>query len=233
MTPSRLGSRRATPPASSAPPPRRTRTPSWASWRSSVRACRSERSLFPTHDEYIWPLSRHAERLERFFLLPFSRWEVMQRLHDKRAQLEAAWRAHVDTPKTVFIDGHEDVERGRSPKCRTRRCSSRSTRWRSSGASTATHRRRRRRRTWTRICAGGRGSRHADAAGARARRRRRALQRRLLPGRRLARAGRVHRSQDPAVPGRGRQLPVGREQVGRRAGRRRPAAAGRAAATTA
>ena len=67
--------------------------------------------LFPTHDEYIWPLSRHAERLERFFLLPFSRWEVMQRLHDKRAQLEAAWRAHVDTPKTVFIDGHEDVER--------------------------------------------------------------------------------------------------------------------------
>lgn len=67
--------------------------------------------LFPTHDEYIWPLSRHAERLERHFLLPFSRWAVMQRLHDKRAQLEAAWRAGVDTPRTVFIEGPDDVQR--------------------------------------------------------------------------------------------------------------------------
>jgi D-aspartate ligase len=65
--------------------------------------------LFPTHDEYIWPLSRHAERLEQWYLLPFSRWDVMQRLHDKRAQLEAAWRAHVDTPTTAFIDGPDDV----------------------------------------------------------------------------------------------------------------------------
>jgi D-aspartate ligase len=66
--------------------------------------------LFPTHDEYIWPLSRHAERLDRHYLLPFSRWPVMQRLYDKRAQLEAAWHAGVDTPKTVFIDGPDDVK---------------------------------------------------------------------------------------------------------------------------
>ena len=67
--------------------------------------------IFPTHDEYIWPLSRHAERLSRWFLLPFSRWDVMERLYDKRAQLEAAWRAQVDTPVTVFIDGPGDVAR--------------------------------------------------------------------------------------------------------------------------
>ena len=36
----------------------------------------------------------------------------MQRLHDKRAQMEAAWRADVDTPKTVFVDSVEDLERG-------------------------------------------------------------------------------------------------------------------------
>jgi predicted ATP-grasp superfamily ATP-dependent carboligase len=70
--------------------------------------------LFPTHDEYIWPLSRHADRLEECFIIPFSRWPVMQRLHDKRAQLEAAWRAGVDTPKTVFIDGRDDMERALS-----------------------------------------------------------------------------------------------------------------------
>ena len=68
--------------------------------------------LFPTHDQYIWPISRHAGRLEPYYLIPFSRWETMQRLHDKRAQMEAAWRAGVDTPKTVFVDSAADLERG-------------------------------------------------------------------------------------------------------------------------
>ena len=47
--------------------------------------------LFPTHDQYIWPISKHAERLEKWFIIPFSRWETMRRLHDKREQLESAW----------------------------------------------------------------------------------------------------------------------------------------------
>jgi len=66
--------------------------------------------LFPTHDEYIWALSRNAERLERYYHLPFSRWGVMQRLYDKRAQLEAALNADVDTPQTIFIEAADDVE---------------------------------------------------------------------------------------------------------------------------
>jgi len=68
--------------------------------------------LFPTHDQYIWPISKHAERLEPWYLIPFSRWETMRRLHDKREQLETAWRVGVDTPKTVFVDADEDLERG-------------------------------------------------------------------------------------------------------------------------
>jgi predicted ATP-grasp superfamily ATP-dependent carboligase len=68
--------------------------------------------LFPTHDQYIWPISRHAERLEKWFIIPFSRWETMRRLHDKREQMETAWRVDVDTPKTVFVDGDDDLERG-------------------------------------------------------------------------------------------------------------------------
>ena len=70
--------------------------------------------LFPTHDQYVWPISRHAERLEPYYFIPFSRWETMQRLHDKRAQMEAAWRVGVDTPKTVFVDSVDDLERGAS-----------------------------------------------------------------------------------------------------------------------
>ncbi len=65
--------------------------------------------VFPSHDEYVWPLSRHAERLEPSFIVPFSPWEVMQRVHDKRAQFEAASGSGVDTPKTVFVESGEDL----------------------------------------------------------------------------------------------------------------------------
>ncbi len=65
--------------------------------------------VFPSHDEYIWPLSRHAERLAPSFIVPFSRWAVMQRVHDKRAQLEAAWRTGADTPKTVFVESGSEL----------------------------------------------------------------------------------------------------------------------------
>ena len=68
--------------------------------------------LFPTHDEYIWPVSRHAERLEPWYIIPFSRWKTMQHLYDKREQIEAAWRVGVDTPKTVFVESKEDLARG-------------------------------------------------------------------------------------------------------------------------
>jgi predicted ATP-grasp superfamily ATP-dependent carboligase len=66
--------------------------------------------VFPSHDEFIWPLSRHAERLEPWFVVPFSRWDVMAKVHDKRAQMEAAWRAGVDTPKTVFVSSGAELE---------------------------------------------------------------------------------------------------------------------------
>jgi len=65
--------------------------------------------IFPSHDEYIWPLSRHAERLGRSFIVPLSRWDVMQRVHDKQAQLEAAWTSAVDTPRTVFVESGAEL----------------------------------------------------------------------------------------------------------------------------
>jgi len=67
--------------------------------------------VFPTHDEYIWPLSRNAARLGGAYHVPFARWPQMRRLYDKRAQLEAAWAAGVDTPRTVFLDDEADLAR--------------------------------------------------------------------------------------------------------------------------
>ena len=66
--------------------------------------------VFPSHDEFIWPLSRHAERLEPWFIVPFSRWDVMSKVHDKRAQMEAAWRVGVDTPTTVFVRSGAELQ---------------------------------------------------------------------------------------------------------------------------
>ncbi len=66
--------------------------------------------VFPSHDEFIWPLSRHAERLEPWYIIPFSRWDMMSKVYDKRAQMEAAWRAGVDTPKTVFVGSGAELQ---------------------------------------------------------------------------------------------------------------------------
>ena len=66
--------------------------------------------VFPSHDEFIWPLSRHAARLAPWFIVPFSGWEAMQQVHDKRAQMESAGRAGVDTPKTVFVSSGAELE---------------------------------------------------------------------------------------------------------------------------
>lgn len=68
--------------------------------------------VFPTHDEFIWPVSRHAERLHEWFRIPFSDWQTMVRLYDKEEQMRAAWRAGVDTPLTVFIRSHADLQAG-------------------------------------------------------------------------------------------------------------------------
>jgi predicted ATP-grasp superfamily ATP-dependent carboligase len=66
--------------------------------------------LFPTRDEFVWPLSQHAERLSPWFIVPFSRWDTMARLYDKREQIEAAWRSGLDTPKTVFVETASDLD---------------------------------------------------------------------------------------------------------------------------
>jgi D-aspartate ligase len=85
----------------------------FVAWLERFGATLPQRAVvFPSHDEFIWPLSRHAERLEPWFIVPFARWNVMSKLHDKRAQMEAASRAGVDTPKTVFVDSVADLEEG-------------------------------------------------------------------------------------------------------------------------
>jgi predicted ATP-grasp superfamily ATP-dependent carboligase len=67
--------------------------------------------LFPCQDDCVFVTSRRAEQLEPYYLLPFSRWEVMRRLADKEEQIKAAHAACVGTPRTAFLHSREDVER--------------------------------------------------------------------------------------------------------------------------
>lgn len=65
--------------------------------------------IFPAFDDHVWAISRSAERLEEYYVIPFARWGVMRRLADKEDQLRAAWRAGVDTPRTAFVHGPDDL----------------------------------------------------------------------------------------------------------------------------
>ena len=82
----------------------------FVTWLETIGPRLPQRAVaFPSHDEFIWPLARHASRLEPWFVVPFSRGEVMARVRDKRAQMEAASRAGVDTPRTVFVSSGAEL----------------------------------------------------------------------------------------------------------------------------
>lgn len=65
--------------------------------------------MFPTHDEYVWAVARNASRLEAYFHIPFSRWDVMQAVADKEQQLRAAQRVDVAVPITAYVSTAEDA----------------------------------------------------------------------------------------------------------------------------
>jgi D-aspartate ligase len=66
--------------------------------------------LFPAFDDHVWAISRHAKRLERYFILPFANWDVMRRVADKELQMEAALKVGIDIPRTSYVHGPEDLE---------------------------------------------------------------------------------------------------------------------------
>lgn len=57
--------------------------------------------LLPTHDPPLNAVARHAERLTGF-RFPFPSWDVLERIQNKRSQLEAAAAAGVAVPETRY-----------------------------------------------------------------------------------------------------------------------------------
>jgi predicted ATP-grasp superfamily ATP-dependent carboligase len=56
--------------------------------------------IFPTHDEGLNAIARHAGELGDRFLYPFPGWSSLERIQSKRFQLEVAESAGVDVPRT-------------------------------------------------------------------------------------------------------------------------------------
>ncbi len=65
--------------------------------------------LFPAFDDHVWAVSRHIERLSKYYLIPLAGWDVMQRVEDKELQLKAAASVGVDIPRTAYVHGPEDL----------------------------------------------------------------------------------------------------------------------------
>ncbi len=56
--------------------------------------------VFPTHDEHVNAIARHAGVLERY-RFPFPGWEVLERIQSKRHQLETAESIGLPVPRTL------------------------------------------------------------------------------------------------------------------------------------
>ena len=57
--------------------------------------------IFPTHDEHLNAIARHADELRESYLFPFPSWEVLERVQNKRFQLEGAEAIGMATPRTA------------------------------------------------------------------------------------------------------------------------------------
>lgn len=65
--------------------------------------------LFPAFDDHVWAVSRHRERLSKYYRIPLSGWEVMGRVEDKELQLKAAAAAGIDIPRTAYVHAPGDL----------------------------------------------------------------------------------------------------------------------------
>ena len=57
--------------------------------------------IFPTHDEFLNSIARHADALGGRYLHPFPDWELLEKIQDKAWQLEQAERLGIPFPRTV------------------------------------------------------------------------------------------------------------------------------------
>jgi D-aspartate ligase len=65
--------------------------------------------VFPTHDEHVNAIARHADALSERYRFPFPSWEVLERIQSKRHQLETADAAGLPVPRTFHPTSRDEA----------------------------------------------------------------------------------------------------------------------------
>ncbi len=65
--------------------------------------------VFPTHDEHLNAIARHAEVLGDRYRFPFPGWDVLERIQSKRHQLETAEAIGVPVPRTLYPNSPDEA----------------------------------------------------------------------------------------------------------------------------
>jgi D-aspartate ligase len=65
--------------------------------------------VFPTHDEHVNAIARHADVLAERYRFPFPSWEVLERIQSKRHQLETAESAGLPVPRTFHPTSRDEA----------------------------------------------------------------------------------------------------------------------------
>jgi D-aspartate ligase len=65
--------------------------------------------IFPTHDEHLNAIARHADVLGERYRFPFPSWDVLGKIQSKRHQLETAESVGVPIPRTLYPTSAEEA----------------------------------------------------------------------------------------------------------------------------
>lgn len=65
--------------------------------------------VFPTHDEHLNSIARHADELAERYRFPFPSWQVLERVQSKRHQLETAEAIGFPVPRTFHPATREEA----------------------------------------------------------------------------------------------------------------------------
>ncbi|HEV8179122.1 MAG TPA: hypothetical protein VGP54_02330 [Gaiellaceae bacterium] len=65
--------------------------------------------VFPTHDEHVNAIARHADVLADRYRFPFPSWDVLERIQSKRHQLETAESVGLPVPRTFHPTSRDEA----------------------------------------------------------------------------------------------------------------------------
>ena len=66
--------------------------------------------IFPTKDSYVAAIARSRDKLELYYKIPFSRWNVVEYLVDKEKQYKKAAEHGISLPETFYPENEQDID---------------------------------------------------------------------------------------------------------------------------